>query len=227
MPFPENQKSSDEIRWRLAGIFGKLFIDLLFSTIRTESVGLDKVESILSSKRFIFAFWHSRILLISYLYKNWNGVILVSASKDGEIMARVLQRQGHETIRGSTRRGGARALAAQIRKIREKQRPGAVIPDGPTGPRFKAQPGVIILAKKTGLPIIPVSYSAKRRKVFSSWDRFILPCPFTKCRIVYGDPVYVPEDADEYEEKSCRIRLEKELCRITSDADRYFGHFIS
>jgi lysophospholipid acyltransferase (LPLAT)-like uncharacterized protein len=227
MPVPENKKSPGVIRWRLAGILGKLFIDLLFSTTKTESIGFDKVGPILSSKKFIFAFWHSRILLISYLYRGWNGVILVSASKDGEIIARILQRQGHETIRGSTRKGGARALATQIRKIREGKRPGVVIPDGPTGPRFKAQPGVIILAKKTGLPIVPVSYSAKKIKVFDSWDRFILPYPFTRCRIVYGSPVYVPEDASGYEENNCLIRLEEELCRITSYADRYFGHRLS
>ncbi len=222
-----NKNIIDEIKWNLVGILGKSFIDLLFWTTQIESVGYDNIRSIISSRKFIFAFWHSRILLLSYIYKGWDAAILVSQSKDGEIIARVLQRQGHETIRGSSSRGGIRALARQIKCLKEKNRLGVVIPDGPQGPRFKAQPGVITLAKKTGYPIVPITYSAKKIKVFSSWDRFILPYPFTKCRVVYGDPLYVPKEAGRDEENVCRLRLEKELRRITFDADKYFGHSIS
>ena len=216
-----------EIKWRLVGILGKLVIDLLFFTTSIESVGDEKVKSIFSSRRFIGAFWHSRILLISYLYKRWNGIVLASSSEDGEIIARIVQSQGHETIRGSTTRGGIRAMAGMIKIMKEKKKPGAIIPDGPLGPRFIVQPGVIILAKKTGYPIVPISYSAKKIKIFASWDRFILPYPFTKCRVAYGEPVYVPPDADSQEEKRCLIRLEKELRRITFDADGYYGHTIT
>ena len=115
--------------------------------------------------------------MISYIFSGWDGAILVSRSNDGEIIARILQRQGHETIRGSTAKGGLRALATLIKRLKARPRPGVIIPDGPQGPRFKVQPGVIILAKKTGYPIIPVTYSARWMKVFKSWDRFILPCP--------------------------------------------------
>ncbi|QTA84358.1 lysophospholipid acyltransferase family protein [Desulfonema magnum] len=215
-----------EIKWNLVGILGKLFIDLLFSTTKIEIVGVEKVKPVLDSGKFIFAFWHSRILLLSYIHKGWNTVILVSQSEDGEIIARILQKQGHETIRGSSSRGGLRALTTLIRRLKEKQRPGVVVPDGPRGPRFKAQPGVIMLAKKTGVPILPIAYSAEKMKIFASWDRFILPYPFTKCRFVYGDPIYVPKDADKNKEEMCRIRLEQELCKITFDADRKFGHKI-
>ncbi|MBN1931223.1 MAG: lysophospholipid acyltransferase family protein [Desulfobacterales bacterium] len=222
-----NKKDPIEIKWNLIGILGKLFIDLLFFTTRIESVGLENLLPIIQSKKFIFAFWHSRILLVSYIYKNYNGATLVSQSKDGEIIAQILQRQGHQTIRGSTSKGGLRALACLIKEIKGKQKPGAVIPDGPRGPRFKAQPGVITLAKKTGYPILPVSYSAKKIKIFQSWDRFILPYPFTTCRFVYGHPLYVPQAADKDTEKQYLIRLENELCRITCAGDRYFGHNIT
>lgn len=221
------KKGIIEVKWKLVGILGRFIIDLLFFTTRIESIGYEKLKPIFSSRRMICAFWHSRILLPSYLHKGLNAVILVSGSEDGEIIARIVQNQGHETIRGSTTRGGHRAIAGMIKTIKEQRRPGVVIPDGPLGPRFKAQAGVITLAKKTGYPIIPISYSARRIKVFHSWDRFILPYPFTKCRVVYGDPVYVPGEADREEEKRCRFRLEKELRRLTFEADRYYGHNIT
>ena len=120
---------------------------------------------------------------------------------------------------------GRRALARLIQLLRDG-RPGVVIPDGPQGPRFKVQPGVVMMAKKAGIPIVPISYSAKRIKVFNSWDRFILPYPFTTCRMIYGHPIYVPENADKEQEALYTARLEAELCRITREADHHFGHRI-
>lgn len=222
----DNNRMAD-IKWNLVGIFGKLFVDLLFSTTRIESVGFENVRQLVSSRKFIFAIWHSRILLVSYLYKGTDASILVSQSGDGEIIARILQKQGHDTIRGSTKKGGLRALAGLIKRLREREKFGVIIPDGPQGPRFKVQPGVIILAKKTGYPILPISYSAKKIKIFNSWDRFILPYPFTTCRVVYGDPIYVPGDADKSEDTRCLVRLEDELRRITFDADCHFNHSIT
>ncbi len=217
----------EERKWELIGILGKALVNALFATIRVESQGQEKVRAILESRRFIFAFWHSRILLISYLYQGWGGVILVSASKDGEYMARVLKRQGHYPVRGSTSKGGLRALAQQIRHLRmSPPRPAVVVPDGPQGPRFRAQPGVVLLAQKTGYPIVPVTYSARRMKVFSSWDRFILPFPFTVCKVVYGNPVSVPADADAAILGARLGLLERELRRVTFEADRAFGHCI-
>jgi lysophospholipid acyltransferase (LPLAT)-like uncharacterized protein len=216
------QRFFTELKWKLVGILGKGLIDLLFSTIKIETAGLEQVGEIVRSGRAIGAVWHSRILLFSYLFKGWNIVILVSRSDDGEITARILQAQGQETVRGSTTRGGLQALATLVRKLKEKYRYAVIIPDGPQGPRFKIQPGIIALAKKTGYPIVPLTYSAQKAKIFASWDRFMLPFPFTRCRIIYGHPIYVPENADKDVEEVCRIRLENELVRITEEADRFF-----
>ena len=223
-----NQKNKiSEIKWNLVGIFGKLLIDLLCGTMKIEKEGFEKVKQIFSSRKFILTVWHSRILLVSYLCKGLNGTAMVSASKDGEFAARIIQRQGHEAVRGSTKKGGLQALSILISNLKEKDKPCLIVPDGPQGPRHKASPGVIILAKKTGYPIVPISYSARKIKVFASWDRFILPYPFTKCRVVYGAPIYVPQDANKNEGKRCLMQLENELNRITSDVDRYFGHNIT
>jgi lysophospholipid acyltransferase (LPLAT)-like uncharacterized protein len=214
-----------EWKWRFVGFFGKLIIDLLFLSTRIDTIGIENVKDALYANKVIGAFWHSRILLVSYLFKGWNGAILVSASDDGEYVARVLRRQGQHPIRGSTNKGGLRALATMIRELNQG-RPGAIIPDGPQGPRFKVQPGVITMAKKSGHAIMPMSYSAKRIKIFNSWDRFIFPYPFTTCRLVYGNLIYVPSGADKETEADCQAKLEAELRRITTDVDSYFGHFI-
>ena len=223
MPLKQKNRISD-IKWNLVGIFGKLLIDLLFSTMKIEKEGFEKVKPIISSRKVVFAVWHSRMLLFAYLCKGLNATAMVSKSKDGEIVARVIQRQGHEAVRGSTKKGGLHALSILIKKIKEENKPCLIVPDGPQGPRCKVKPGIIILAKKTGYPIVPISYSARKIKVFASWDRFILPFPFTKCRAIYGAPVSVPQNADENEGKKRLMLLENELNRITFDVDRYYGH---
>lgn len=216
-----------EIKWRTIGTAAKLFIDTLFATTRIEIIGFDAVKDLYDKKQGIAVFWHSRILLISYLYKGWNACILTSQSRDGEYIARLVERQGHEPIRGSTGKGkgGVRAGALLIKRLRAG-RSAVIIPDGPQGPRFIVHPGVITLAKKTGLPIGPITYSAKRIKIFNSWDRFILPMPFTTCRVIYGNPVRVPADADKETEEEYRLILENEMRRITTEADAHFDHVI-
>jgi lysophospholipid acyltransferase (LPLAT)-like uncharacterized protein len=216
-----------EIKWELIGILGKLLIDILFYTTRIELKRFEKVEPIINSRKFIYAVWHSRLLLPNYLSKGLNGTAMVSGSEDGEFVARILKKQGHEAIRGSTTRGGIKALSALIRKLKEKQRPSIIIPDGPQGPRFKVKLGIIILARETGHPILPFSYSAKKIKVFASWDRFILPYPFTKCIGIYGNPLFVPKDADKDDLMRYRNLLEKELNCLTLEADSYFNHKIA
>lgn len=190
--------------------------------MKIELKGLEKVRPIINSGRFIYAAWHSRLLLMNYLSKGSEGTAMVSSSEDGEFVARILQRQGHEAIRGSTTRDGIKALSGLIRNLKKKQKPGLIIPDGPQGPKFKVKLGIIILAKETGYPVLPFSYSAKKNKVFASWDSFILPYPFTKCLGIYGNPLFVPKDADKNELNRYRIHLEKELCRLTLEADSYF-----
>jgi lysophospholipid acyltransferase (LPLAT)-like uncharacterized protein len=223
---PDQNKRLTELKWKLVGILGKFLVDFIFKTSVIEIPGYKSVENKIKSRKFIMAIWHSRIMLFSYFFKGLNGSILVSRSDDGEIIARILQAQGQETIRGSTRKGGLRAMSKLIKDIKNNGRPGAIIPDGPQGPRFQVQPGVIILAKKTGYPIIPATYSAKKIKIFSSWDRFILPYPFTRCRMTFGKLISVPADAEPIELEKSRRALESELNRITKSADRYFGHQI-
>ncbi len=213
-----------ELKWRLIGILGKLFIDLLFAFSRVEIKGRARVAGPIASRRCIFAFWHDRILLISYVHKGWHAAILASDSADGEIIAQILQRQGYFMVRGSTGKGGVRALKQLLQEARQHRRMLAIVPDGPQGPRHKVQQGVILLAQKTGYPIIPISYSAKRIKRFNSWDRFLLPHPATDCMLIYGHPITVPTAIDSDLVQRYAWELEEELMRITRQADAHFGH---
>ena len=222
----ENQKLFSEIKLNLIGIIGKIFIDFLFFTIRIKRAGFEGAGQGGDSEKVIYAIWHSRMLLFSYLYKGVSGITLVSESNDGEIATRIIHRQGNKVFRGSTTRGGLRAMVKLIKALKEKDHVVFITVDGPQGPRCKVQPGVIALAKKTGYPILAASYSGKKIKVFSSWDRFVLPLPFTTCRVVYGSPMIVQKDADKEEEKRCRVKLENELNQITDEADQFFGHHI-
>ena len=215
-----------EIKWLLIGLLGKSLVDLIGRTARIRVVDYEKVRVHVESQRFILAFWHSRIFLVSYLFQGWRGVALVSRSNDGEITARILQRQGHDTIRGSTSRHAVRSLAGLIRALKKDARPAAVVPDGPRGPRFKVQTGIIALAQKTGYAIVPISYSGKRLKIFSSWDRFILPWPFTRATVIYGLPLLVPAKIDARQREWYRQQLEAEMRRITRQVDHYYGHQI-
>jgi lysophospholipid acyltransferase (LPLAT)-like uncharacterized protein len=215
-----------ELKWNFFGISGKLLIDAIFLTSRIEVLGGEQVEEVMKSQKYILVFWHSRLLLPSYMLKNINCLVLVSQSRDGEIIRRIINFQGQEAVRGSSTRGGLRALAGMIKNLKENQRPGGFTPDGPQGPRFKVKPGVITCAKKTGYPLVPVTYSAGRIKVFSSWDRFILPLPFSKCTMAYGAPLYVPSDADKTLEEECREQLERELNRLTRQLDLHYHHNI-
>jgi len=215
-----------DLKWRFVGIAGKCLLDTLFATTQISFHAREKVEPLIKSQRVIYAFWHSRILPVSYTHQNYNAAIMVSQSKDGEIIAQVIYRQGHEPIRGSTTRGGREALHDIADTLIKDKRPGGIIPDGPNGPRCKAQPGIIRLAQLTGYHIIPLTGSASHMAVLNSWDRFVIPRPFSRCLILYGNPIHVPASASKEKLEYYRSLLEYELNRITHKVDNYFGHNI-
>jgi lysophospholipid acyltransferase (LPLAT)-like uncharacterized protein len=221
------KKHSDRVgpKWRVIGLACKLFTDFLFLFSRVERLGFEAIADIVASRRYIYAIWHSRILLPAFWHRDLNASILVSNSADGEIVAQMLKSYGHQTIRGSTGKRGMRALMRQVADMRRHGRPGVVTPDGPQGPRHRAHPGVVLLSHKTGFPIIPLAYGARKRKVFSSWDRFVLPLPWSRCAMVYGNPIYVPDTIrlDEAALAQYIQKVENELNRVTAIADAMCG----
>ncbi|MFH1824686.1 MAG: lysophospholipid acyltransferase family protein [Candidatus Firestonebacteria bacterium] len=169
------------------------------------------------NKQYIYAFWHSGILLSVYFFRNKGINVLVSLHKDGEYISRVINKFGFRVIRGSTSRGGLKALL-ELKDVLNKGFDVAITPDGPRGPKQRVQMGIIYLAKITGLPLAPFSFNADKKKVLNSWDNFIIPLPFSQGVFMFGEPIYVSKNANEKEMEEKRLELENELNRLTEEA---------
>ena len=193
---------------------------LLGSTLRIKETG--NVECSPRHKKngqYIYALWHSRILISLFYFRHKGIASLVSMGKDGEYIARVMQKLGFKNIRGSSSREGVRALIAMKNSVEEGS-DAAITPDGPRGPKEQVQSGIIMLAKMTGVPIAPYGFDASRKKTFNSWDNTILPSPFSKGVFVWGELISVPKDADETVMEQKRKKLDEELVRLQVEASK-------
>jgi lysophospholipid acyltransferase (LPLAT)-like uncharacterized protein len=169
---------------------------------------------------FIYAFWHGRQVFLVYLHRNDRIHPLVSQSRDGELIARVCRFFGIEAVRGSSSRGGAEAVL-ELKGLVEKGDRVSFTPDGPRGPLRQVQPGVLFLAQKTGRPIVPVAYGAKSRWIIKgSWDEFLVPKPFNRIAMVYGEPLFV-KPGDDLDSKG--TQLHDALDAVTREADSVAG----
>jgi len=181
-------------------------------------------------KPFIIAFWHGRLLILPAMWPTTSKIsMLISMHRDGELIARAISYFGHGTVRGSAakpgsnkEKGGAAALRGMLKALKANEYVG-ITPDGPRGPRMRATDGIVTVARVSGVPIIPCSYSARSRKVLGTWDRFIIPLPFTRGVIVWGEPIYIARDADAASQETARLTVEQGLNAVTLAADELMG----
>jgi lysophospholipid acyltransferase (LPLAT)-like uncharacterized protein len=168
----------------------------------------------------IYAHWHTDELLLIYVCIFRKMAIMASRSKDGELMKRVLSNFGFRVVRGSSTRGGAAGLKGLIDVVIKEKRHASLAVDGPHGPIFKVKPGILKLAQESGLPIIPGVASASKRFVFKkAWNRCYLPLPFSKCTVLYGEPIEVPKDISEEALSHIREHLEKRLLELKAQVE--------
>lgn len=211
-----------EIKNRLAGGFlPKLIyavIRVLYATMRVQVLG-DEIPRSFQSKGegVINVFWHSRLLMIPFVYTGDGVYVLISSHGDGEIIANAMKKFGFFQVRGSSSKGGSEALTEMVRLAR-KNRDLAITPDGPRGPAEIVKPGAAQVARISGRPVIPLAYSVSRGKRFNSWDRFLLPYPFSRCVFVWGEPLYYRKGEDM---EVFRLRIEEALKTTTQRADEY------
>ncbi len=191
-------------------------------TIRTRYVNKEITDRLKSEgKNLIYAFWHGRQFLLFHDYRNTGIVIPASESRDGEIQAEILMRFGFNVVRGSSKRKGDRALLGLVDGLR-KGKDIALAVDGPRGPIYEVKQGITYLAGKLNKPIVPVSTSARRFWVLNKiWDRYMIPVPFSRGVIVYGEPIMV-QGIEEDELESKRRELTEALNRAMKTADEYF-----
>lgn len=170
-------------------------------------------------KNYIYAVWHNQQLFLLYPYKGQKIAPLISQSSDGEYIARLLPKFGMRAVRGSSSRGGARALIHLLQATREGYHP-MLTPDGPRGPIYQVQHGILFLAKKTGLPIIPVGTALSRKIKVGSWDKMRVPLPFGRTALTYGKAVYVTEETDMH---AAAAELKAELDKATDHSEQFIN----
>jgi len=169
----------------------------LLATVRFTIDGWDKLEKIVADgKGGLILPWHGVTLLPIYYCRSMGFYSIVSLSRDGELQNRILESRGFKTIRGSNARQGMRALLESVRRLREGK-VMAITPDGPKGPPRKVQPGTVHLAKRSGCPVLPVGVACKPCKRLASWDSHLVPAPFARAVISFGDPLYIEDSEDD------------------------------
>jgi lysophospholipid acyltransferase (LPLAT)-like uncharacterized protein len=201
---------------RLAGTA----IALLRGTLRVERLHFERyLELRARGVPILFSLWHGRMFLPIQVHRHQGIVTMASKSEDGEIIARWLERNGYRVVRGSTTRGGGEALRQMVRQVRSGVH-AALTVDGPTGPPRIVQPGVVQLARLTGAWILPITYSSARPRFFKSWDRYLLPKPFSRNVVAYGPPFPIP---NEMGEDAALQKIADALNEATREADQVTG----
>lgn len=209
-------------RARVLSFIGWIVLSLWSRTVRIQFVNKAVPDRLASEgKNVIYAFWHGRQFLLFHCHRNTGIVIPTSESRDGEIQARILKYFGFDVVRGSSKRKGDRALLGLVDALR-KGKSLALAVDGPRGPIYEAKQGVTYMAGKLNKPIVPVMTGAKRFWLLEKiWDKYLLPKPFTRGVILYGEAIVVNGiSEDELEMK--RKELEAALNRLMAQADDYY-----
>jgi lysophospholipid acyltransferase (LPLAT)-like uncharacterized protein len=219
----------ERVRWhgRLAARLIHGLISLLAASLRWElhdQAHLGGSTGPTQPGRVIFALWHNRLALSLPVFRRYvrrgdparRLAALVSASRDGGLLARTLELFDAEPVRGSSSRRGAQA----VRELVGAARRGcdlAITPDGPRGPRYQAQEGVIVAAQLTGLPIVPACMNLRWYRPLRSWDRFQIPLPFSRCEVRFGERLVVPRELSPEQREDLRRELERRLQALTRD----------
>lgn len=182
-----------KLRWTVR--VGLVALRLLAATWRTRVINGHHVRELRQARRpLIFVFWHGEMLPLLWQHRNEGVAILISQHKDGELIARVAAALGYRAVRGSTSRGGERALLGLVRELRDGH-DVAVTPDGPRGPARRFAPGAAIAAHRAGAPLMPLAASASSAWRLRSWDRFLIPKPFARVTVAYVTPAEVTTES--------------------------------
>jgi lysophospholipid acyltransferase (LPLAT)-like uncharacterized protein len=176
-----------------------------------------------SGKPFILSFWHGRLLMMPYCWRRTDLTnMLISGHRDGRLISQTVKHFDINSVVGSASKGGAQATRRLLKLMRDGGIVG-ITPDGPRGPRMRVGEGTIALARLSGAAIIPATYSASRRRIVGSWDRFVLAMPFSRGVFLWGQPIEVPRNADPDMLEAKRLEVEEAMNALTDRADALMG----
>jgi lysophospholipid acyltransferase (LPLAT)-like uncharacterized protein len=196
---------------------------LVGRTMRWKSVGRENLENVYGQgKRAILVFWHGRIFPGAWYFRNQGIVVMTSQNFDGEYIARCIEMLGNGAARGSSSRGGIKALAEMAHSLRKGFDVAFTI-DGPRGPRYVAKMGPVMLAKKTGQPIVCFHISMQRKIQLKTWDLAQIPLPFTRALIMIGSPIYVSRQATDVEVQQRFVEMQSTLDRLRDESEADWG----
>ncbi len=199
-----------------------LVLPLLYAlgwTLRAREEGRrDLSPRVKQARPVLWAFWHEAILMNGWHHRFCGAFVMISASRDGELISQLVGRLGYHSVRGSTTRGGREAAQSMIQLLKSGSN-GAITPDGPRGPRRKVQPGVAVIPRLSGKPVVPIGFAAEHAWRFKSWDRFMLPKPFSRVVYWYGEPVLL--DKSQGGAEGVR-KVQMEMDRVTAAAEGCF-----
>jgi lysophospholipid acyltransferase (LPLAT)-like uncharacterized protein len=215
---------SDRARHLLCWLVS-LYIRFVFATSRWSVEGGEAARQLhAAGKPFILAFWHGRLLMMPKAWQTGIPIhMLISGHRDGRIIADAVGHFGIASIAGSSSKGGRAALRLMVKMLKAGDCVG-ITPDGPRGPAMQATQGIVVTARLAGVPILPLSYATRRRRLMRSWDRFHLAFPFTTGIFLWGAPIVIPADADETALERYRLLVEERLTALGAEADRRMGH---
>jgi len=196
-------------------------LDALCKTLKVSYKNKKTIESLKKQQQnYVLAFWHDTMLLPWFLHKNDGFAALTSKSKDGDLLAKQLKHWKYKVVRGSSSKGGDVALGIMVDHAKNGYSI-AITPDGPRGPVHKFKAGAVITAKRTGVPVVLMGIGIKSKKELKSWDKFQVPNPFTKVKVIYSEPVYV-DGKLSYDETSKVIEeCEKKLNELQLEAEKF------
>ena len=205
----------------LGNVFLAGLVNVLCKTLRFSFVNSSAIKALDNdNKNYVLAFWHGTMLLPWYLNRKKNFAALISKSKDGDLLAKILKHWKYQVVRGSSSTGGSVALGIMV-DFAKNNSSVAITPDGPRGPAHKMKAGAVITAKKSGLPLVLCGIGIKKKKVLKSWDSFEVPMPFTKVKVIYSDPVFVDGKLGFNETSKIILSSEAKLNNLQNEANRF------
>jgi len=215
----------ERILFSVLGFVSWLLVALVFCTYRVTVYGRDIEERYYRDnvgRGLLLASWHRGLFFFCYFYRHLQHIVMLSASKDGDLFVKAVERFGWIAVRGSSRRRGSEALR-EMQNYFNNGHSGGLVVDAPTGPAYISKIGIIVLAKRTGLPIVPVMFAAERYWRLRNWDGSIIPKPFSRLAYLYPDQfMYVPADATREECELKRQELDHLLKKMMYQTDHFY-----